>query len=103
MKRVFSALMLAGVLFAGMAYAATQTFEGFVSDTMCGKTHMMPGKSDAKCIRECVKAGAGYALVVKDKVYTLKGDTRVIDAFAGKQVHVSGELQGTTITVSKIQ
>jgi hypothetical protein len=90
-------------LAASYAAAASQTLTGVVSDEMCGKKHtMMPGKPDPDCIRECVKAGSNYALVVGDKVYTLKGDTKKIDPFAGKQVKVTGDVTGTTVAVTSI-
>jgi hypothetical protein len=56
---------------AGLAAAdKDQTFTGTVSDVMCGAKHtMMPGKPDAECTRECVKAGTDFALVVGGKVY----------------------------------
>ena len=85
-----------------MAHAASQTFEGVVSDSMCEKKHMMPGKSDAECIAECVKAGSAYVLVADSKVYTLTAKPGVLAAYAGKHVKVQGELKNNTITVAAI-
>jgi N-acetylglucosamine-6-phosphate deacetylase len=82
---------------------AAKTLTGTVSDTMCGKTHMMKGASAAKCTRECVKDGSDYALVVGDKVYTLKGDKVAIDKFAGENVIVKGTLSGSTVTMESIK
>ncbi len=88
---------------ATIATAAPQTLTGVVTDDMCGKKHtMMPGKPDSECIRECVKAGSKYALLVGDKVYTLKGDAKQFDQLAGKKVKVSGDVTGTTLAVSSI-
>jgi hypothetical protein len=70
---------------------------------MCGKTHMMKGESAAQCTRECVKSGSDYALVVGDKVYTLKGDKTAIDKFAGANVIVKGKLSGSTVTMETIK
>ena len=83
-------------------HAASQTVDGIVSDSMCGKKHMMPGKTDAKCIQECVKSGSSYALVVGDKVYTLAGKPQTIAPFAGKRVHVEGDIKDKTITITSI-
>jgi hypothetical protein len=80
-----------------------KTLTGTVSDAMCGKTHMMQGASAAKCTRECVKAGTDYALVVGDKVYTLKGDKAAIDKFAGANAVVKGKLSGSTVNVDSIK
>lgn len=97
------ALALVALLpIARIAKATTQNYVGVVSDTMCGKKHMMPGKSDADCVRECVQAGAKYALVVGDRIYTLDANPATLSAFAGKKVQVSGELKGTTLSVVSI-
>jgi hypothetical protein len=91
-------------LTASLAIAqATQTLTGTVSDTMCGKKHMVSGKSAAECTRECVKAGSDYALVVGDKVYTLIGNKTLIDQFAGENVVVTGKTNGNTVTMQSIQ
>ena len=81
---------------------ATQTLTGTVSDSMCGKTHMMKGATAAQCTRECVKSGSDYALVVGDKIYTLKGDKAAIDKFAGANVTVKGKADGSVVTVESI-
>jgi hypothetical protein len=95
----------AGLLItAHFAFAqATKTLTGTVSDAMCGKKHMMAGKSAAECTRECVKEGSDYALVVGDKVYTLKGDKTAIDKFAGANVVVKGKTSGSTVTMESIK
>jgi hypothetical protein len=84
--------------------AAPQTFTGIVTDTMCGKKHMIADKSDADCTRECMKSKGDwtYGLVVGDKVYSLVGDARQLDANAGKRVKVTGEVTGNKIAVTSI-
>jgi hypothetical protein len=74
-------------------HAAPQTINGVVSDTMCGSQHMMHGKSDAECVQACVRAGSSYALV---------GKPQAIAPFAGKHVQVTGEIKGSTITMTTI-
>src|SRR3954471_8184451 len=86
---------------AKSAPAATKTFTGSVSDAMCGKSHMMPGKSAAECAKECAKDG-DYALVVGDKVYTLKGHKEDLDKVAGANATVTGTVKGTTIDVASV-
>jgi hypothetical protein len=78
------------------------TLTGQVSDTMCGAKHMMPGKSAADCTRECVKGGSDYALVVAEKVYTLKGDKSELDKYAGEKVTVKGTVSGDTVTAQSV-
>ena len=57
------ALVTSGlILTASLAVAqASKSLTGTVSDSMCGKTHMMKGESAAQCTRECVKSGSDYA------------------------------------------
>ena len=97
--------VLCGFGLVNLAAAASQTFSGQVSDSMCGAKHMMAGK-EADCTRGCVKKGSSYALVVGDKVYTLKTDDKnalaELDKLAGSNAKVTGTAEGDTITVSKI-
>lgn len=96
----FAVLTAALSLTALDAHAAIQTFEGIVSDSMCGMKHMMADKSPMQCTEECVKAGSSHALVVGDKVYTLSGNPASIAPFAGKHVTMQGVLKDKTITAS---
>ncbi len=104
-KRTGHILTLAlTVLLSAFAFAAPQTLTGTVTDTMCGKKHMSGAKSDADCTRECMKSKGAwtYGLVVGDKVYSLSGDAKKLDAFAGQQVKVTGEVTGSKIAVQTI-
>ena len=96
-------LLMAGFLVTGSsAFAATLT--GTISDTMCGKDHAAMGNAKpADCTRECVKAGASYALVTSSKVYTLKGDKTQLDKFAGAKVTIDGDISGATVTAKSIK
>ena len=101
--KLMAAVLLAGVAGAFGAPGAQQTFNGVVTDTMCGKQHMMAEEPPAQCTRECVKSGkADYELMVGDKMYKLKGDKAAIDKLAGEKATVKGTAQGDTITVSSI-
>jgi hypothetical protein len=100
-QNLIATLICAGIL-GGSAIAQTQTFTGVVSDNMCGKQHMMKHTHPAQCARACVKSGSDYALVVGDKVYTLKGDKSQIDKFAGEKATVTGKANGEIIAVSAI-
>ncbi len=80
-----------------------RTLTGPVSDAICGKQHMMKGESAAQCTRDCIKEGSDYALIVGDKVYTLKGDKTAIDKFGGANVVVKGKLSGSTVTMESIK
>jgi hypothetical protein len=96
---IISAIMIPAIQ---QLHAASQTFNGVVTDSMCGKKHMLPGKTDAQCVQECIKSGSSYALVVGDKVYTLAAKPQTIAPFGGKRVHIEGSLKDNTITVTAI-
>lgn len=103
-RRTATLALIVIVLLSLSAFAAPQTLTGTVTDTMCGKKHMMPGKSDAECTRECMKSEGEwtYGLVVGDKVYSLAGDIKQFNSFAGKRVKVTGETSGDKFTVQSI-
>ena len=88
-----------------LAAGKSETLTGEVSDAMCGAKHEMPGKP-AECARACVKHGSKFALVVGDKVYTLEtSDKAALDKLndlAGAKAKVTGEVDGTTITVKSV-
>src|ERR1039458_4755490 len=88
-----------------LAAGKSQTLTGQVSDAMCGAKHEMPTKA-AECTRGCVKHGSKYALVVGDRVYTLEtSDSAALDKLndlAGAKAKVTGEVDGTTITVKSV-
>ena len=101
MKKTF---LLSLVLFAGLLLAAGKgtSFEGTVSDAMCGAKHGMAGVSDRDCTLACVKKGGKYALVVGEKVYTLDGKTAGLEKYAGGKAKVTGTLTGETIEVASV-
>lgn len=101
-RRIFT--LLTGLLLSAVAAfsQAAQTLTGTVSDSMCGAKHMVTNVTPAQCTRECVKQGSDYALVSGDKVYTLKGDAKQIDKYAGQSVTVTGSVSGDTVTVKSI-
>ena len=86
--------------------AGTQTFNGKVSDAMCGAKHTEAGVEPAACVRACVQKGAKYALVVGDKVYTLDtSDQATLDKLsklAWAQAKVTGTADGDTIAVKSV-
>jgi hypothetical protein len=90
----------------GMAAGSTQTFTGKVSDAMCGAKHSEAGIVPADCVRACVQKGANYALVVGERVYTLKtSDQAALDELnklAWEQAKVTGTASGDTIAVKAV-
>lgn len=110
-NRVAAALlgmqMLVGVaVVPALAAGKSQTLTGVVSDAMCGAKHEEMPTKPAECTRACVKHGANYALVVGDKVYTLQTSDQAalakLNDLAGAKAKVSGDVDGTTITVKSV-
>lgn len=97
-------LLVTGLSLAGTAKAATRTFVGNISDSMCGLKHMMPGESDKDCTLACVKAGSKYVLadVANGKIYQLS-DQKKPEQFAGQKVKVTGSVKGDMINVTSIE
>jgi hypothetical protein len=90
-----ASILLAGAL---MASAASQTFTGVITDTMCGKDHaMMKVSPDSKCVVECVKGDKNtrYALFDGKNTYVLS-DQKTPEQFADKKVTVTGTLYEKT-------
>jgi hypothetical protein len=106
MRKLVNAVstIMAVLLIVGSTFAASTTVTGIVTDTMCGKKHMLAGKSDADCTRECMKSKGTwtYGLAVGDQVYGLSGDNQKFASMAGRKVSVTGQQSGTTITVQSI-
>jgi hypothetical protein len=95
------------LVLASFASAADMTWAGQISDSMCGASHakMTAGtKMTAHdCTLACVKAGAKYVFVVHGKVYNIANqDFAGLEEHAGHTVRLTGEMNGETITVSKI-
>ena len=109
-KPKIAAVLLPLALIVGSSFAKPSTapsedktvYTGVVGDTMCGTKHMKDTK-DADCIHMCIEHGFDYALVVRDKTYTLKGDKSQIGRFAGREVKVTGALADNVITVDSIE
>jgi hypothetical protein len=49
-----------------------------------------------------VTGGSSYTLVAGAKVYTLAAKPQTIAPFAGKEVHIEGDVKGNTITITSI-
>jgi hypothetical protein len=109
MKQVMS--VFAFVCGAAVAVAAApetprETWTGKISDAHCGAKHNTEGKkmTDRECNEMCVKGGAKYVFVSKDKIYQIADQKdAALATHAGHTVLLTGEMKGDTITVSKIE
>jgi hypothetical protein len=80
-----------------------QNFEGMVTDSVCGARHKATiGEAAGNCARACVHAGASFALIDGDKVYTLEGDYALLKPVAGQRVRILGSQRGNAITVTAV-
>jgi hypothetical protein len=105
-------LLLTLLAFAGrtaMADASKPSWDGRISDSMCGATHMTEpdasGKkmSDGECVRSCVKDGSAYVFVSGEKVYAIGNQTfPKLPESAGREVTLFGKMSNGAIVVSRI-
>jgi hypothetical protein len=83
----------------------TQTFSGVIADSECENgdhSGMRMGPTDADCVMACVNSH-GAQFVLWDGARTLAlSDQQAPREFAGRQVTVSGTLDGSTIQVQSI-
>jgi len=98
MKRIGMLLACALVALA----AGKETFTGTVTDTMCGADHQgMHMGTDEKCVTECVKMGAKYALWDGHAVYELSDQGKAAK-FAAKRVTITGTMDAKTKSIKVV-
>ena len=114
MKSICKRLAITGLLggLCSFASAATTTMTGMISDTACGASHakMMEMHKDAQmkmterdCTLACVKGGGKFVFVADGKVYTLANQNlAALTEHAGETVSLTGDVNGSTVTVSKV-
>jgi hypothetical protein len=96
-KQIAITIAAAALMFAA---PAKQTFTGVITDDMCANADhkSMNMGADAKCVAECVKAGAKYVLYDGKEAYVLS-DQKTPEKFAAKKVTVTGTLDEKTKTI----
>ena len=110
MKQVLRSLCCLGLLvgLASFASAASKTWTGQISDSLCGASHAKmtsahAGMTDRDCALACVKRGAKYVFVSDGKVYNIANqELAVLQTHAGHTVQLTGDMKGDIITVSNI-
>ena len=101
---VFGFLCSAALVQAQAPAAAPMT--GKISDAHCGAKHATEGKkmTDRECTEMCIKGGAKYVFVSKDKIYQIADQKdKALVAHAGHTVLLTGDVKGDTVTVAKIE
>src|SRR5258706_10877550 len=113
MRKNIVGLMAAAALFAATFFIAgallaqdkapAKSYDGVVTDTMCGADHSMMGNiPDKQCVLGCAKGNGKYALIVGKKVYKLDGKPADFEKFAAAKVKVTGTLSGDTLHADSI-
>jgi len=103
------ALLAATLLFTSIVTAAEQTWTGQISDSACGAKHEEAAEGQGKmpdrdCTIACVRGGSKYVLVSDGKVFQIANqDNKDLASHAGHTVKMTGEMKGSSITVSKIE
>ena len=91
------------------AAAEPQTWSGQISDSACGAKHEEAAEGqgkmpDRECTQACVRGGSKYVLVVDGKILQIANqDNKDLATHAGHKVKLTGELQGQSITVTRIE
>jgi hypothetical protein len=94
---------------APLPLAAEQTWTGKISDSACGAKHEEAAENqgvmpDRDCTQACLRGGSKYVLVVDGKVFQIANqDNKDLATHAGHLVKMTGELKGSSITVSTIE
>jgi len=110
MQKTFTLFAAAALMAAAPAIAADKTWNGVISDSMCGAKH--PGgehdgkkMTDADCAKACVNEHGGkWVLVSEGKTYPIANqDFAALKEHAGEKVALTGEMKGDSITVSKVE
>ncbi len=120
MKKSIHVATLLMTLLPFSATAATKTWTGKISDSMCGATHKMvkeheqkgeisktasKADKDRECTLACIKAGGKYILASQSKVFEISNqDFTGLQEHAGHMVKLTGDLNadGKSIKVSEI-
>jgi hypothetical protein len=109
MKKYLTLMAASMLMAAAPLFAAEKTWNGTISDSMCGAHHASATEhgtkeGDADCTKACIEKGAKYVFVSNGKVYQIDNqDFAALKDHAGHKVALTGEMKGDSITVSKIE
>lgn len=96
MKKIL-AVVLFTALVGSFTFAATGTWDGWVSDAKCG------AKFNADCAKKCAEAGQPLVLVTSDKKVIEVANSDALKAHAGHHVTVTGEMKDGKLNVTKVE
>jgi hypothetical protein len=107
-RRVITIGLVGGL--CSFVSAGNVTMIGTISDSACGASHAKvihrdkrEKITDRECTLACVKYGRKFVFVSDGKVYSVANQNfGALTEHAGESVILTGNVYGTTITVSKI-
>lgn len=102
MTKSIALLFLAGGMLAAQP---VRTYVGVITCTMCKNDHRGMGITpEDRCVRECIRHGAKYALFDGKNLYRLS-DQQAPEKFAAQKVRITGVLFEKTgvLRVDKIE
>ena len=109
MKRPLAMALLISLFGGSATFGAGGTWTGKISDSYCGQSHKNGPKTggqilnDAECVEVCIASGVKYVLVTDHGVYAIANQNfKGLQTHIDEKVQLDGDLEGTTITVSKI-
>ncbi len=103
MKTKLFAMLALALTLAITAFASRITVTGVLTDDMCTRKHMMPGKTNADCVHECINHGAEYVVASEGRVLRLSGNQELFSGLAGKKVKLLGSMKGRTLVVLSLE
>ena len=93
-------LFLIGSVPAGAA--GTQTWSGYISDSMCGAKGAMPSHAD--CMKKCLDKGASTVIVVDDTHQVLRiANPNAVKGQEGHRVLLTGNIDDNGIHVLSLR
>lgn len=101
-------ILLAALLALSASVSAGQSWTGRISDSICKAKHEETSEgagamADHDCAVACVRGGSKYILLTDGKVLQIANQSFAdLAKFAGQDVTVTGELNGDTLTLTKI-
>ena len=111
MTKKLVALLAFAWTMTGVNFAAEQTWNGIISDSLCSASHMkmaqsvFPPLDDPACVVACVDGGGKYVFVDKDgaTLQIANQDFAALKVHPGVPVTLTGELKGDVITITKLE
>jgi hypothetical protein len=115
MNRIAMSVAVAWLGTAAVAGADSRTMSGTISDSLCGMSHKeMAAKQGSKITdRDCVIACLNYSTENSPKLVFVEKGGKIYQIAnqkfpgmirrAGESISLTGEVDGTTVTVTKIE